>query len=144
VARADLEEYMKAHNVPGDRLPGREALVLVVDDVEAELAASVNALSDGTAWRVESTRSGFEAGLKTMDLKPDVLVLDVFLRDRDGREVARRVRADPRLAATRILVVTGAQEDSIALEALLAGADAFLRKPFAPEQLRAAVRKLLS
>lgn len=135
IARADLEAYMR-------RLHVGAARVLVVEDHAAEQRAMVRALSHDTGWEVTATASGIEAGLLIASTRPHVLVLDVFLRDRDGRQVVRLLRADPQLKGVKVLVVTGGGE-AVARDALKAGADEVLHKPFAPGQLRAAVERLL-
>ena len=73
--------------------------------------------------------------------RPEVAVLDAEMPGMTGLEVARRVRADPRLAATRLVLVTGhAGAEEVASAA---GVDVSIAKPFSPIALRNAVRELL-
>jgi CheY-like chemotaxis protein len=68
--------------------------------------------------------------------KPDVILLDIFLGDRNGLEILRQIRQSPDLKSTRVLVTSGIDRSE---ECLSAGADGFLLKPFMPEDL---IRKL--
>lgn len=68
---------------------------------------------------------------------PDVLLLDVYLGNRNGLDIVRQVRADPGLQDLRIVMVSGIDKTEACLEA---GADAFLLKPYMPEDLFAKLR----
>jgi len=68
--------------------------------------------------------------------KPDVILMDIFLGDRNGLEILRQIRQSPDLKSTRVLVTSGIDRSE---ECLSAGADGFLLKPFMPEDL---IRKL--
>ncbi len=72
--------------------------------------------------------------------RPDVVVLDVRMPGVDGVEATRRLRADPRSAAVRILVLTTFDDEEYMVGALRAGADAFLLKDSDPATLTGSVR----
>lgn len=75
---------------------------------------------------------------------PDVAVLDVRLPDMSGIEVCRRIKRDPRLAGTQVVVATGVSTSAEQqAEGIEAGADAYLTKPVHMRTLLAHVRKLL-
>ncbi|MFL6138745.1 MAG: response regulator transcription factor [Frankiaceae bacterium] len=116
------------------------ATVLVVDDDPDLRAALTRALTiDG--YRVTAVSNGARA-LETMpQLEPDVLVLDVMMPVVGGLEVCRRLRAKG--DRTPILVLTARDEVSDRVAGLDAGADDYLVKPFALEELRARLRALL-
>ena len=81
-----------------------------------------------------------EAALRAIrERPPSVAILDVQMPGLSGLEVCRRVRADPRLAGVRLLVVSANATEA---DALTAGADVFLAKPFSPTRLLAAVDAL--
>ncbi|WP_395702703.1 response regulator transcription factor [Aquabacterium sp.] len=75
-------------------------------------------------------------------LRPDVVLLDVMMPgEYDGLEACRRLRADPRLAHTRIILLS-ARGHSRDIEAgLAAGADAYLLKPFSPLALLETIQR---
>ena len=69
--------------------------------------------------------------------QPDLILLDVHLHDGSGLEVLRRVRADASVARTRVVMTSGMDMQD---ECLAAGADAFLLKPFMPDELLGKLR----
>lgn len=64
--------------------------------------------------------------------KPDVLLIDIFLGDRNGMDVLRQIRETPDMKDLRIIMVSGVDKTE---ECLAAGANAFLLKPYMPEEL---------
>jgi DNA-binding response OmpR family regulator len=74
---------------------------------------------------------------------PALVLLDVQLPDLSGLEVCRRIRADPHLASTRIVMLTAAAQPDDVARGLAAGADHYLTKPFSPIQLLGLVGRLL-
>jgi two-component system alkaline phosphatase synthesis response regulator PhoP len=75
--------------------------------------------------------------------RPDLVVLDLMLPDRDGWEVTRIVRADAALAATPIIMLTARVEDTDKIVGLELGADDYVTKPFNARELVARVSALL-
>ncbi len=74
---------------------------------------------------------------------PDVVLLDVTLPDADGFQVLARLRAHPRLCHVPALMLTGRATREAVLQALAGGADGYLTKPFDPESLMFAVRRVM-
>ncbi len=75
--------------------------------------------------------------------KPDLLILDLMLPDRDGWDITRHIRADVRLSDIPIIMLTTRVEDSDKIVGLEIGADDYITKPFNPRELVARVRALL-
>lgn len=71
--------------------------------------------------------------------RPAVALVDIRMPRLDGIEVARRVAADPDLAATRVVMLTTFADDVHLVEAARAGASGYLLKSMAPEEIRAGV-----
>jgi CheY-like chemotaxis protein len=76
-------------------------------------------------------------------LRPDLIFLDVHLPDISGLEVCARLRADPRFAATRIVMLTAAAQESDVARGLAAGANHYLTKPFSPVRLLSLVESVV-
>jgi len=64
--------------------------------------------------------------------KPDVLLIDIFLGNRNGLDVVRQIRETPDMKELKIVMVSGIDKTD---ECLAAGANAFLLKPYMPEDL---------
>jgi DNA-binding NarL/FixJ family response regulator len=83
-------------------------------------------------------------GCQALDIarrtRADVVLMDVRMPDLDGVEATRRIRADPALADTAILILTTFENDDYVTEALRAGALGFVGKGISPDDLLAAVR----
>ncbi|HCP75451.1 MAG TPA: DNA-binding response regulator, partial [Ktedonobacter sp.] len=92
-------------------------------------------------YSVASAASGNEALKRTLERPPDLVVLDIMLPGLDGLEVARRLRA----AGDNVPVLMVTARDAVAdrVKGLETGADDYLVKPFAPEELVARVKALL-
>jgi CheY-like chemotaxis protein len=85
--------------------------------------------------------SGLEAALTTA---PDLMILDVGLPRMDGWEVLERIRSDGRTRAMKVLVLTAHAQEETRERADRGGADAFLTKPFRPDDLRSVALRLLA
>jgi DNA-binding NarL/FixJ family response regulator len=83
---------------------------------------------------------GVEAVELTLRERPDVVLMDIRMPGVDGIEATRRITADPRTAATRILIVTTFDLDEYVYDGLRAGASGFLLKDTRPDALLDAVR----
>jgi two-component system, cell cycle sensor histidine kinase and response regulator CckA len=119
------------------------AIILVVEDNHITRTSIDWALSrDGfTVWEAAN---GAEA-LRLASRKPDLVVLDVHLPDADGRDVCRRVKADPETSRVPVLMVSGiANSPEDRARGLEVGADAYLIKPVHPGELLAQVKTLLN
>lgn len=114
--------------------------ILIVDDDEK----IVSMLRRGLAfegYEVQTASNGAEGLNKLMDKEPDVVVLDVMMPQIDGFEVCRRLRAAG--SKVPILMLTAKDEVQSRVTGLDTGADDYLVKPFALEELLARVRALL-
>ena len=131
-----------AHGIqPGDAGEPAPLTVVVADDSPGILELLAQVLRTAAA-RVVTAGDG-EAALRAIRAhRPAVAVLDAEMPLRSGPEVAALVRADPALASTRILLVSGHIPGDAARGAPAMGIDAWLAKPFRPQELLAAVRAL--
>lgn len=113
-------------------------LLLVEDDAVARAAVAENLAAHGYA--VAEAETAAEA-LRSWDAaRPDCIVLDLGLPDLDGLTVIRRVRRE---AATPILVLSARGREADKIEALEAGADDYVTKPYGIGEVRARIAALL-
>jgi len=76
-------------------------------------------------------------------MRPGLIFLDVHLPDMSGLEVCARLRNDPRFAATKIVMLTAAAQESDVARGLAAGANHYLTKPFSPVRLLSLVESVV-
>ena len=105
------------------------ALVLVVDDRPTNVLLLETKLSN-ELYDVITAQDGYEAVQKTKEFNPDVVLLDVMMPGIDGFEVCRRLRSDPDVAHTPVIMVTALSSRSDRVRGLDVGADDFMTKPF--------------
>jgi two-component system response regulator MprA len=116
------------------------ASILVVDDDRA-LAASIRRVLAYEGYRVTMAEDGPNALRSARDFAPDLVILDVMLPGLDGVEVCRRLRAGSETLPIMMLTARDSIGDRVA--GLDSGADDYLIKPFAYDELVARVRALL-
>jgi len=116
--------------------------VLVVDD-DREIARVVRAYLEQAGYRVLTAHNGETALHMIRSERPDLVLLDLMLPDRDGWNITRIVRKDESLAATPIVMLTARTEDHDKIVGLELGADDYIPKPFNPHEVVARVRAVL-
>jgi DNA-binding NarL/FixJ family response regulator len=117
--------------------------LLIVDD-EPNLLRAVAACLKTERYEVNTARSGREALMQLAEAVPDLLVSDIRMPGMDGYQLARQLRGSPRTALVPIVFLSAKDETSDRIEGFRAGVDAYLTKPFEPEELIAVVDAILS
>jgi DNA-binding NarL/FixJ family response regulator len=115
--------------------------VLVADD-QALVRGGIRALLDARndIQVVGQAVDGIEAVRLAEELRPDIVLMDIRMPTMDGLEATRRIVADPRMAAVRIIMLTTFELDEYVFDALRFGASGFLLKDTEPADLVNAVR----
>lgn len=115
--------------------------VLLVED-EANILEAIGFILTRDGWEVLGHGKG-ETALAEIDrVTPDILVLDVMLPGRSGLEILRDLRGQPQTAKLPVLLLTAKGQTRDREQAMALGANAFLTKPFANDELVATVRAL--
>jgi excisionase family DNA binding protein len=135
IPRDALIQFMKEHKIPLDQLELGKTRVLVVDDDPAIVEMLVELLERDGRFEVATAATGFDAGLRTREFRPDAIVLDFMLPDINGNAVCRSIRSDESLRDVKIIIVSGVVEREHVDRLLEDGADDFIQKPFSIEQL---------
>lgn len=114
--------------------------VLIVDDQDL-VRAGLRALlvNDPELTVVAEAATGEEAIAKAHEHHPEVALMDIRMPGTNGIEATRRIRADPALIETRVLILTTFDDDDDILEAIRLGAAGYLLKDTSSDDLRAAV-----
>jgi len=110
--------------------------ILVVED-DAPVRNLITTTLKANDYRYLTTANGEGAVAEAASHNPDIILLDLGLPDIDGVEVIRRVRS---WSNAPIIVISARSEDSDKIDALDAGADDYLTKPFSVEELLARLR----
>jgi DNA-binding NarL/FixJ family response regulator len=117
--------------------------LLIVDD-EPNLLRAVAACLKAENYEVSTARSGREALLQLAESVPDLIVSDIRMPGMDGYQLARQLRGSPRTALVPIIFLTAKDETADRIEGFRAGVDAYLTKPFEPDELIAVVNGILN
>ena len=118
----------------------RRKTILICDDEPALRELIRASMDDGYDFAEAS--DGIVAMELAHEVKPDIVILDLMLPRLSGLEVLARFNADDGLKDVPVLVITAWNETRE--DVLAAGADDFVTKPFDPEELRNAVKRLVA
>ncbi|MFA7431850.1 MAG: response regulator [Rhodospirillaceae bacterium] len=116
--------------------------VLVVED-ERSIAESLTFLMERAGFAVRVAYDGLSALTLIQNQPPDLILLDIMMPGCDGFEVARTVRANPALSATRIVMITAKGQDIDRRKGHELGVDDYITKPFSTRDVVARVKELL-
>jgi signal transduction histidine kinase len=115
--------------------------MLIVDDNPTDLVIAEAMLGDD--YQLLTATSGEEALAVLSDFSPDLILLDIMMPGIDGYETCRRIRANPSLCHTKIIMVSSKSRVAERLQGYAAGADDYVIKPFEKEELLAKLRVYL-
>src|SRR5438105_1389442 len=90
-----LIRFMKHHGMPLNGLMTGQTRILIVDDEQDIVEVLEKILEDEAKYEVEVAKGGFAAGLTAEKFRPHVILMDMHLKDVDGREVAKAAKANP-------------------------------------------------
>lgn len=122
------------------RMAGSPATVLICDD-EPSLRELIRISLAGSYEFVEAD-DGVESLELARRIRPDVVILDMMMPRMTGLEVLTAIRREKDLADTPVIVLTA--QPGTREQALAAGADVVMVKPFEPEEIAAAVEEVLA
>jgi two-component system phosphate regulon response regulator PhoB len=125
--------------MPSDN--GNRPCILVCDD-EAVLRDLVRACLEPDYEIVEAS-NGDESLRIARRLRPDLIVLDMMMPGTSGLDVLERLRSEPALASTPVVMLTARAQAADRFAAASAGADRYVPKPFDVRELRDAVAELI-
>jgi len=129
IVKDDLESFLVEkgmYPLAAKRFPGNR--VLIVDD-DPTVRKVTSEMLTHHQYETETAGDGFEAGVKVVQFKPDLLILDLIMPRMDGFEVCRYLKKDPTTSGIKILILTGYDTGKHREHVMAAGADDFLAKP---------------
>jgi two-component system, chemotaxis family, chemotaxis protein CheY len=116
------------------------AKILVVDDA-AFMRMRCSKLLTDNGYDVVEAENGLDAIAKYKESKPDAVLLDITMPEMDGLTALKEIRkVDPE---AKVAMVTAMGQQSMIMDAIKSGAKDFVVKPFQPDRVLAAVKKLV-
>ena len=116
--------------------------ILVADD-DRSIVKVITSYLEKSGFQTFSAYDGEMALHQLRRERPDLVILDLMMPNRDGWEVTKIVRADHSLAATPIIMLTARVEDTDKIVGLELGADDYITKPFNAQEVVTRVKALL-
>ena len=113
--------------------------ILVIDD-EPQIRRIMRTALTGAGYEVDDAKTGEEGLAKVREFRPDLVLLDINMPGMGGLAVCRAIRTDSNVA---IIMLTVRNSEADKVEALDAGADDFVAKPFSTPELLARIRAAL-
>lgn len=113
--------------------------ILIVED-DTAICSLIRTTLDTQDYQYHTARNGAEAMIEAVSYNPDAVILDLGLPDMDGVDIIRKIRT---WSSIPIIVVSARMEDRDKVEALDAGADDYLTKPFSIDEFLARLRVAL-
>jgi DNA-binding response OmpR family regulator len=121
------------------RLP---ASILIADD-DPNIVLALRFLMEKEGYQVRVATDGAAALAAVMQHRPDLVLLDAMMPRRNGFEVCAAIRANGELAATRVVMLTAKGLTGERERGLASGADEYVTKPFATQDVLRLVRSLI-
>jgi DNA-binding response OmpR family regulator len=116
--------------------------VLVVDD-EPNVVRTLTFVLKKEGYDVSSAVNGEDALVMARQQKPDLMFLDVMMPKKNGYEVCQELRIDADLRNIHVIMLSAKGQEADKQQALIAGANEFMAKPFSPVAIIGRVKELL-
>lgn len=116
--------------------------ILVVDD-EPDIRLILQARLEAAGYRVDTAANGLEALNKIRNQTPALVILDLMLPGMDGFAVCAMLKRDQRFSELPIIILTARSQPQDRKTGTALGADAYLTKPFQPQELLKTIEQLL-
>jgi len=138
VGAADEPEALSSQSLS----PANGVQILIVED-NHDMREFIAFQLQGE-YRVLKAVNGVEGVRVASEALPDLIVSDVMMPEKDGYQLCREIRTDPRTMHIPIILLTARADMSMKIEGLEHGADDYLTKPFNAQELRAKIKSLLA
>ncbi|MEM6731462.1 MAG: response regulator [Myxococcota bacterium] len=121
----------------------KQLVLLVVED-EPEIAKVLGTYGERSGFEVHTADNGIDGVKKALDVRPDVILLDIALPGLDGRDVMKRLKEENIVENTVVIFLTARDEQSDRLLGLELGADDYETKPVHFQMLFRKIERLLA
>lgn len=117
---------------------------IVIAEDERDIRELIEFTLTYAGHQVVATANGEEALAAVSQMKPDLVLLDVRMPRLDGYDVCKQIKADPQTRSVPIIFLSAKGQEAEVQTGLEAGAEQYILKPFAPDQLIQRVRDILA
>ncbi len=140
----DLKLFLEKNQMPIElnEFEEQKTKILIVDD-DIGIQQYLTTILGGIFTAIQVASDGFEAGIKVMEFKPHLIILDLSMPNTDGFEVCKAIKENPSTHKIKIIILTGYGTKENQTKAMSLGADAFLTKPCSKNDLINQVERLL-
>ncbi|MBU2430839.1 MAG: response regulator [Proteobacteria bacterium] len=139
ILRKDLHALIESKEMTSCTRTGRAPhKVLIVDDDPSVRKLLIVAFRKN-GFEVDSAADGFEAGIKTIQFQPDLVILDLYMPKLDGFEVCRQLKGNNSTSSIKIFAISGNKDQKNKEQILSCGADGFFEKS---EDIKAIIREV--
>jgi chemosensory pili system protein ChpA (sensor histidine kinase/response regulator) len=139
-----LEAQQAASRVVTSRFAVRETPLIMVTDDSVTVRKVTGRFLERQGFEVITAKDGMDAVAQLVDVKPDLMLLDIEMPRMDGFEVAAHCRHDSRLKDLPIIMITSRTGEKHRERAMEIGVNAYLGKPFQESELLAKIQELLA
>ena len=98
---------MKRNEFPLELISDNQIKILVIDDEINILRNFIRVFYENKRFKIETANSGFIAGAKLEEFRPDIIILDIYLGDMDGRDLSDYLRKKPEYENIKIIGMSG-------------------------------------
>ena len=117
--------------------------ILVVDD-EPNIVQSLAFVFNREGFDVATAGDGVQAMSMIRDSKPNLLILDIVMPNKNGYEVCQEIKSDPELQDIQVVMLSSIGNEDYRHLAMQQGADDYINKPFSPMQVVTRIKELLA
>ena len=139
---ASLDPDAEEQPIPELPIQENRLRLLLIED-HADLRAFIRSCIDEARYEVHEAENGAVGIKMAQKIVPDLIISDVMMPEKDGFEVTRAIRANIVTSHIPLILLTAKTSQDSRMEGLRRGADAYLTKPFDPDELQLRIDKLL-
>ncbi len=143
ISKVDLQAFIKNENMHIQFRDNDNKKILVVDD-DHLIRKFFKRFLNFENLTLEFAKDGFDAGIKTNQFKPDLIILDLYMPNIDGFSICRQLKNEESSSSIKIIAISGYDTPTNRDRILSAGADVFLAKPIDSTAMLMQINQLLN
>lgn len=144
IMKKELKRFIEACNYPPIQEWEQDLQkILIVDDEKIVLKILTAMLEKNIPdILIKTADNGFDAGDLVHTFNPDLIILDIGMKELDGFEVCKRIKSRSSTQNIKIIIITGLMGEDLKDKAFMCGADGFLNKPVGIAKIMTEIKKL--